>query len=40
MNKHTEHLILFALRNLLEQNNPNGVNTYLISKIDEVRRDE
>lgn len=28
------NLILSAVRNLLEQNNPNGVNDYLIKQID------
>ena len=30
-------LILSAVRNLLEQTNPNGVNDYLIKQIDRVR---
>ncbi len=30
-------LILSAVRNLLEQNNPNGVNDYLIKQIDRER---
>ena len=30
-------LILSGVRNLLEQNNPSGVNDYLINKIDRRR---
>lgn len=32
--KYRQHLILSALRNILEQNNKNGVNDYLIRKIE------
>jgi hypothetical protein len=30
-------LILCGIRNLLEQNNPNGVNDYLINQMDRNR---
>ncbi len=32
--RYRQGLILSALRNLLEQSNPNGVNDYLLSRID------
>ena len=35
--RYRQGLILSALRNLLEQNNPNGVNDYLIKQIDRER---
>ena len=35
--RYRQHLILSALRNLLDQNNKNGVNDYLISKIEDER---
>ncbi len=35
--KYKIDLILSAVRSLLEQNNPNGVNDYLIEQIDRER---
>jgi len=35
--RYRQNIILSALRNLLAQNNPNGVNDYLIDLVDRAK---